>query len=205
MSRLFKILIAYLFILLITNNIAKAQSPYYDQPNYRTAPTYSATERFHKRLNSMFPPSDQDTFGQQLVFGSFELLAYYRLNGILSHADKQTIESVRLQLSALEDNTKIEGYVRDMSERERAAKIASLKRKLRSLEGGIVNRIGRGTARFVIRATQLYLILSVGSRIFVLTTMDAKDPAFFPLPKIACSAIDCDLITERILATGRSP
>ncbi len=226
MSDLLKILVIYLCTLLLTNQVSNAQQsepnqdtnqpaptyppsypqPEYDQPEYAYQdPTHavrypSAVNHFHRRLNSVYSKSNENTLGQQIVYGSIELLAYYRLGKLLDHTDRQTIEIIRLQLKALEDNRPIEGYVREYGERERITKINALKKKLSDIEGNMAQKLGRGAAKFAIRGGQLYLVLSVGSRIYVLAALNEKDPGFFPLPKMTCTAFDCDRIVEEIMA-----
>lgn len=208
MTGLLKILAFYLFAVLFTNNFSKAQNnnPQSPQPSPPSrSPAVRQLEHFHQRLEKNYQQSYEDTFGQQVVYGSIEAFAAYKLNGYLKPQDKVAIQSIQTQLRALEDRRGVQIYgVDSLTEPERQARINVLKKKLKTIEGNLAQRIGHGTTKIIVRGTQVFLIAQLVSRIYILTALDRRDPGFFPLPSFFCSGFDCDFLINDVIATSNN-
>lgn len=156
---------------------------------------------FHRRLNHTYQQADKDTLLQQVVFSSLEVFATYKIGSFIKGPDRKEIAAIALQIKALENSsdTRIVPIENQLSGIERRARISQLNRKLRALEGNFASRMGRGTAKFFVRGAQLFLILDFGTRIFVLNTLDHKDPGMIPLKTLFCSELNCSATIYDIL------
>lgn len=204
MTGLLKILALYLFIVLFTNNIAKAQtSPQYPQPAPQKPYVAQEIERFNRRLDRTYQQASQDTYGQQLLYFSLEGLAAWKLNTLVTPKDVVAIESVQTQLRALEDKRGVQIYgTESLSESQRQARIQALKNKLKTIEGSLAQRAGRGAIKLVVRGAQVFLIADMASRVYIVTALSSRDPGFVPLPPLFCNAFDCDRAIDHMLTTS---
>lgn len=161
-------------------------------------------ENFHDRLNGTFRQSNEDTIVQQIIYGSIEALAAYKLDSFITYPDRKEILSITVQIRALEERRAAKYFPNEplMSERERQAKISQLSKRLREIEGGIGERMKRGTAKFFIRGTQIILVLDFGARIYILNFLDHRDPGFIPLKTLACSEMDCVTAFNKLMKTS---
>lgn len=157
------------------------------------ASSQDSNVEFRNQMDDVFRQADGDTLFQQIIFGSIEGFATYKLGTFISKPDRKEISAIALQIKALEEN-RHKSYLpaeANLSDREYKARVNLLKRRLRSLEGNIAQRMGRGTAKFLIRGTQVLLVLDIGSRIFVLTALERRDPGTAPLKTLFCSEAGC--------------
>jgi len=155
---------------------------------------------FHHRMNTVFKQADSDTLLQQIIFGSLEVFTTFKIGSFITEPDRKEITAISLQIRALEESRKTNHIIMDqLSDRERNARISQLKRRLRVVEGGLGQHLSRGTAKFFIRGAQVLLVLDFGSRIYVLTTLDHRDPQTLPLKTLFCSEVDCRSIAYEVL------
>lgn len=173
-------------------------------------PIYSAHSQdtihdFHRRLNHVYQQANKDTLLQQVIFSSLEVFTTYKIGTVIKSPDRKEIAAIAIQIKALENSsdTRIVPIQNQLSGIERRARISQLNRQLRALEGNIATRMGRGTAKFFVRGAQLLLVLDFGTRIFVLNTLDHKDPGVIPLKTLFCSEVDCNAAVYDIL--GQNP
>lgn len=160
-----------------------------------------SVEEFNHRLDTIYGQGNQDTLIQQVVFGSLEAIAAYKLEGLISKPDRRAIAAVSSQISALE-KSKGHQFHPTISEEQRLAQLRAAKHRLKILEGGILKKMGRGTAKLLVRGTQVFLILDVGTRIYILNTLSNKDPGFVPAYTLLCSEYDCPYTINRIIETS---
>ncbi len=139
---------------------------------------------FQRRLNQRFDRADSETVTQQVIYGSVEAVAAYQLNGLITKVDEKAIATIHAQIDILKNSS-------DLPPQVRQSRINALKRELSKIEGGIAKRMGRGTAKFLVRSGQLLLVLDIGSRIYVLNALDERDPGYVPFATIFCTEVRC--------------
>jgi hypothetical protein len=171
-----------------------------------TAHAQNAANEFHHRMNVVYRQANSDTLLQQVIFGSLEVFATYKIGSFIHSPDRREISAIALQIKGLESfrNSSLVQTEIQIPERERRARIAQLNRRLRVLEGSIGERMARGTAKFFVRGAQLLLVLDLGSRIYVLTALDHKDPGTIPLKTLFCSEVDCQAVVYELMGLSRN-
>lgn len=150
-------------------------------------------EDFHTRLNNAFGPQTKETVTQQLIYGTVEAVAAYQLGGLITKVDRKAIANLSAQIALLRDSN-------DLPPNARESRIKALKREMRALEGGIAKRMGRGSVKLLVRGAQLFLILDIGSRFYVLNALENKDPSYVPINRIFCSQFECINMAEHIMS-----
>jgi hypothetical protein len=150
-----------------------------------------AVTNFNQRLQSIYRQTDDRTASHQVVFGTVEAITAYKLGSLISKRDEEAIASVTQEINDLR-------FAVDLTEAQKTARLAALNRKLGRLEGNIITKSGRGLTRFVVRGSQLFLILDLGTRIYVLNALN-RDPDVLPAGTLVCTQLDCDAAVEQAM------
>lgn len=159
------------------------------------APSYAQNiVHFHRTLNESFRPATDQTVTQQLIYGTVEAVAIYQLGNLITKADVKSIANVQAQIALVRES--------DLPATARDAKVNSLKREMRRIEGNIAQRSGRGTVKLLVRGAQLFLILDIGARLYVLNALENKDPSYVPINTIFCSQFECFDMAESVMTYG---
>jgi hypothetical protein len=152
---------------------------------------------FRQNLNDIFDQQQLNTNGQQIIYGTVEAFSAYKFGTLVPRADSAEIAAIKSQLIAL-DRRSIADADPVLSTAQRAARERVLRADLRKLEGNIATRMSRGTARLLLRGGQVFLVLDIISRVYVLSVLE-KDPGFVPLKTLFCNEVDCDRVIEQAM------
>jgi len=189
-------------LILIIANISFGQSATYPQSPTAKPIEESDINRFNQRLELIYKQKNDDTLTQQIVYGSVEFVAAYQLNSLITKVDQRKISSVAVQIKALRDPNSAQLGGDLLTPSQKAAKIRMLEKELKIVEGGILKRLGRGTTKILVRGAQVFLILDIGARIYVLNALDHRDPGFIPSYTFICNQRDCNRAVSEVIETS---
>lgn len=195
--------IIFMFLLILILGKMSAAQTTYPQQNPPPKPIQNSDiDKFNNRLERIYDQKNQDTFTQQIVYGSVELVAAYHLNSFIPKVDQRKIASLAVQIKALKDPTAGQYAGNDLSPSQKAHKIRMLEKELKTVEGGIAKRMARGTTKILVRGAQVFLILDIGARVYVLNALNSRDPGFVPAYTFLCNQVDCDGAVDEVIETS---
>jgi hypothetical protein len=159
---------------------------------------------FNQRLENVYHQSDSRTSSHQIIFGSVEAITAYKLGSLITKRDQKALRAIALQMKTLSNplaggNTPYAEYAGTLTPEERARVTKDLGRKLKNLEGSLVTKAGRGVMKILVRGGQVFLVLDLGARIYVLNALQNRDPDIFPLGPMTCSQLNCGAVVEQAI------
>lgn len=148
---------------------------------------------FNNRLDRIYGQANTSTTPQQVLYGTLEFYAAYKINSLISKVDRLSVKSIQAELNLLNNGRT------SLTPAQVAARKLELKKQLRVIEGSIAKKLGRGVTRIVVRGTQLFLVYDIATRVYVLNMIE-KDPGFFPAYALTCSeTIVCDYAVDQVM------